>query len=229
MKSDIKELERKLESGELALKDIPKGGKKKEIIAKKKDTAQEEGEKLTENMGRIPDKHLKPEREIQSKIRKGFMDIRVKGCRVSWVNFVHQQGTAVWQAKARGWIIVTGNMVEPDDLDLLREDNTFKVGDVMAMCIPEETYAQNHANLHEKAAQELAGEHTAELHELRKKSPKSFNILDNSNMSAGAEHIRQTMRQRADNPLSRQAAQQMALDHIGNKMKEGVVPGIPIK
>lgn len=221
MSKELQDLEKKIESGEMSLKDIPAGYKRDEVIAKKKDLAEEKGEKMTENVAKISDKHIKPEREIQHQIRRNFLDIRVPGCHVCWVNYVNQHGMAVWSARSDGWIVVTRDMVAPEDRDLCREDNTFKVGDVMAMCIPEEQYQENQGRLFLKAQAELEGEFTSELHELRKKSPKAFNIIDNNSTGANASNIRNTMQHRA--------AQKMALGHIGNKMKQGTIPGIPIK
>jgi hypothetical protein len=223
--ANIEDYEKKIKNGEMKLSDVPAGYKKKEIKAKKKDAAQEEGEKMTENLGKIPEKALQPDREVQYAIRKSFLDIRVPGCRVKWVNYVHNHGTAVWEARSDGWILVTRDMVVPEDQDLCREDNTFKVADVMAVCMPLKQYGELLARQEMKTARIEQIEEIAELHDLSKKNPKAFKILDN--LENDPETM-STIRRRLGDPVTKRGARRVAANHLGEQMKKGVVPGIPL-
>jgi hypothetical protein len=223
--ANVQDYEKKIKSGEMKLSDVPAGYKKKEIKAKKIDEAQEAGEKMTQNLGKIPEKALQPEREIQYGIRKNFLDIRVPGCRVKWVNYVHQHGTAVWEARGQGWIIVTKDMVVPEDRDMCREDNTFKIGDVMAVCMPLQRYGELLAAQAMKTARVEQTEDVAELHDLRKKHPKAFKILDD--LSNDPETL-SVIRKQLGDPVTKHGAKRVAARHLGEKMKQGMVPGIPL-
>lgn len=215
-----------MDLSKVSLSDIPAGYKRDEEIAKRKVAAQKKGEKMTENLGRIPEKHLKPEREIQYRLRRNFLDLNIPGMRVKWVNYSCQNGYAVWAAMEEGWQVVKKEQVMDDKKFLAAEDNTFKVGDVMAMCIPEDHYAWLQAEMGRRADRALGEEHTAELRDIAAKHPGNFIVHDNMDE---ASPLMQRLGASADSSPRRAAAQRMATEHIGNKMKEGLVDGIPLK
>lgn len=203
----------------------PAGYKRDEELARRTDILEEKAEKQFADRGAIPESAFEPEREIQYDIRRGFMDIRLKQAqiyKVKWVNFRAQQGNQVWAAKAEGWRIVTPEMVEELDRDLVREDNTLRVGDVVAMYMRLDYFVQLEQERERRRLKALYGVNDAELEELAKKNPKVFKILH-----AGEETTTEAG-QRAFNQIEKQAVRKTAQRMLGERMKRGTIPGVPI-
>lgn len=211
----------------------PAGHKRTEELAKRKDELEEQAETQYADRGAIPKDcdALNPERnrEIQHNIRKGYLDIGSNDPRykTKWVNYVHQNSEKVWQAKAQGWQVATV-MEFPEAKDLSREDSTIRVGDVMLLFIPIEQYQQIEQQEQMKALKQQYGIES-ELHDLvnRTNRAKGGDYFAASSPALGETgHVSSSTREMM---TRRNAAQKSVLNHLGNKMKEGTIPGVPIK
>jgi hypothetical protein len=210
------ELDARIRSGEITPNLPPPGFQRREVLAQRTDALAQKVEEISEDRGAIPESAFEEDREIQNSIRKGFLDVDIGPLYVTkWVNYVNQNSHMVWQAKAEGWKTVTANMVKNADRDLVREDNTLRVGDVICMYIRKDQHLllerkRDQANLKRQYGIE------AELTELAAKNPRALKV---HNATQG----------KYSDTIQKRAARRTAVRHLGNQMKQGPVPGIPIK
>ena len=197
----------------------PPGQQRREELARRKDALEEQAEKKYADAGRIDPKVLEPDRELQSQIRNNYLEIDIgPAFMVKWVNYVSQNGSAVWQAKIDGWQVVTADMlVDKIDFGLVKEDNTLRVGDVLAMFIRKDQHLLLERKRAEKQLRQQYGAES-ELHEIVGKHSKALQIRDTTTDPNLMNRIKQ-----------RAAASQVAVNHLGNKLKQGTIPGVPIK
>jgi hypothetical protein len=210
------ELDARVRSGEITPNLPPPGFQRREVLAQRTDALAQRVEEISEDRGAIPESAFEEDREIQNSIRKGFLDVDIGPLYVTkWVNYVNRQSYMVWEAKAQGWKVVTANMVKNADRDLVREDNTLRVGDVICMYIRKDQHLllerkRDQANLKRQYGIE------AELTELAAKNPRALKV---HNATQG----------KYSDTIQKRAARRTAVRHLGNQMKQGPVPGIPIK
>jgi len=196
----------------------PAGYKRDEVLARRQDALDQKIDSISDDIGAVNPKAFEEDREIQDMIRKDylFVDIGPEYV-VKWVNFVSQHGNAVWAAKAQGWQVVTAEKVRGVDRDLVKEDNTLRVGDVICVFMRKDRHLMmEQAQARHRFAVENGFE--SELNDLAAKNPKAFKVR--SDLSGGNPHLSQTQSR---------AARKTALGHLGNQMKKGLVAGIPIK
>ena len=212
------ELESAIRSGEVDPNLPPAGYQRREVLAERQDSLAQAAEEASQDMGTINPALFEEDRDIQREIRRGFLDLDIGELYiVKWVNFVNQHGNAVWAAKYEGWRVVTADMVRDLDRDLVREDNTLRVGDVIAMFIRKD----QHLLLERKRAEKQAIiQHGAEVEliDLANKHPNALKV--HSDLTGGNPY---------GDRMAKRAAQQTAMRHLGNKMKQGTIPGVPIK
>jgi hypothetical protein len=209
----------------------PPGHERKEVLAKRKDKLEQQAEEFANDTRTyaIDPSKLEEEREIQRELRRkrkrqSFFHIEIPGYVVRYVDYVHNEGGAAWTAKLNGWIPVTREMLPPEQHFMCRAaDGTVRVADVMAFCIPEVIYQDI---LEEEEEDRLKKEYglESEVYRLADKHEGKFKF--HSNLSGENQFIDDVAGKFGKGPRSR-AASKMALKHIGNKMKDGYVPGIP--
>lgn len=210
------ELDARVRSGEISPNLPPPGSQRREILAQRADALAQKVEEISEDRGVIPESAFVEDREIQNSIRKGFLDVDIGPLYVTkWVNYVNQHSYMVWAAKGEGWKVVTPDMVKDADRDLIKEDNTLRVGDVICMYIRKD----QHLLLERKREQvNLKRQYgiESELSDLAAKNPRALKI---HNATEG----------KYSDTIQKRAARRTAIQHLGNQMKRGPVPGIPIK
>jgi response regulator of citrate/malate metabolism len=195
----------------------PAGYKRVEELSRRRDTLEEHVEEVAKDIGSINPAVLEEDREIQRDIRKGYLDVDIGPLFVrKWVNFVNQHGNAVWQAKAEGWMTVSGDMVSGVDRDLIKEDNTLRIGDTVLMYMRKDQHLLLERQNEQRRLKQQYGIE-AQIQEIADKNPKAFVVHGDLNTSPHAQTIQ------------KRAAQRTAMRHIGNKMKRGTLPGVPIK
>lgn len=201
----------------------PPGQERREVLAERKDTLEEKAENSGVETGKIPEHLLEPDREIQDMIQKDYLAIGINHpyLKTKWVNYVNQHGTKIWEEKAKGWVVIDSNLIHefPDAKDFQREDGTIRVGDVLLMCMRIDRYQQMQEREKEQQRRQQFGVE-AEVHALAEKHGDIFKNVHTDNTGTIPANVRSRMES--------QAASKTAVRHIGNKMKEGAVPGIPL-
>jgi len=208
----------------------PAGYKRREELAKRTDHLEEEAEKKYANVGSIPQDSpvLDPEqnREIQDHIHKSHLDIGVDHpyLKTKWVNYVNQHGSMVWKEKADGWQVATVKDF-PEARVLVREDGTIRIGDVILMCIRLDEYLKLFEREKEKRLRQQYGIES-DIHTLAEQYPNVFSDVHTDSSGGLPNRVMDIVEKRA---ARRNAAARVVAKTLGNKMKEGPVPGIPIK
>jgi hypothetical protein len=214
------ELDAAVRSGEVQPNLPPPGAARREVLAQRKDALEQAAEERFAEVGAIPREAFKEDRDIQRDIRKSFMDLDLQPpgvYKLKWVNFRSQEGYHVWEAKAEGWKVVTPAMVGDCDQDLLKEDNTFRVGDTIAMCIRLDHFIRLEKERENRRLRAQFGYET-EIVELADEHPDAFKV-----------HTEENGDPRVFDRIRKQAARKSALRTIGNRMKKGTIPGVPIR
>ena len=209
----------------------PAGHERREELKRRTDDLEQQADEKYADVGKIPEDALAPDREIQSHIRKSHLEIGTDHpyLKTKWVNYVNQNGSMVWQAKSEGWSVAS--VVEfPEAADLKREDGTIRVGDVLLMCIRIDQYLLNEKRAEAKRLRQQYGVE-AEIHDLaanvnRAEGKEVFGQISTPEVTGVNEDLLNTIEQRASR---QQSARRTALRHIGNKMKGGTLPGVPIR
>jgi mannose-6-phosphate isomerase-like protein (cupin superfamily) len=172
----------------------------------------------TPDSGSINPAVFEEDQDIQYDISRNFLDVDLGPAYiVKWVNFASQNGTAVWKAKYEGWRVVSGSMVKDIDRDLVKEDNTLRVGDTICMYMRKDHHLQLMQKQEQIRLRQQYGAE-AELIELAEKNPKALKVhgtLDQQN-----PHLSQTQQK---------AAQKTALSALNKHIKQGTVPGVPVR
>ncbi len=208
----------------------PAGFQRDEVLAERSDNLAQAAEQQPVERERIPADHdaLRPERnrEIQHDIARSYLDIGLNHpiYITKWVNYVNLQGQMVWSAKADGWLIATPNEF-PEAKDLARVDNTIRVGDVLLMFITKDKHLQLVQRDDEKRRRQQFGLE-ADIHMLAAQHPEAFGRVHTPELGGDLSHI---MTQLDAQSQRREALRKVAAHSIGNQMKRGVIPGVPIK
>ena len=209
----------------------PAGNARQEELKKRTDTLEAQAEVKYADVGKINPEVLKPDREIQGHIFKSHLEIGTTHpyLKVKWVNYVNQQGTMVWSAKADGWTVATVADF-PEAKELVREDNTIRIGDVLLMSIRIDSYQQIAERDKNKRLRQQFGVE-AEIHDLAartnaKEGKQVFTNVQTPEFTGVNEKTLQGMEAGA---ARQSAARRTAATHLGNKMKQGTLPGVPIK
>ena len=210
---------------------LPAAGQaRNEEMAKRTDNLEEQAETKYADVGAIPKDSpvLDPEqnREIQDHIYKSHLDIGTDHpyLKTKWVNYVNQQGSMVWKEKAQGWQVAT--MAEfPEARDLVREDNTIRIGDVLLMCIRMDEYFKLEKKEKDKSIRQQYGIES-DIHNLAAKYPDVFKNVHTDSSGGVPADIMNIVEGRA---TRQNAASRTAAKHLGNQMKQGTIPGVPIK
>lgn len=208
----------------------PAGYQRDEELAKRTDILNEQGEKIYADVGKIDPSVLEADPEIRRDIAMNYLEIGLEHAVYStkWVNYVNLQGQKVWEAKADGWIMATVTEF-PEARDLRKADNSIRVGDVLLMFIRKDEHLKLLQREDKKRLRQQYGIE-AEIHDLANATNRKYG----TQVFAGVEtpelggNMRQEMVNAVNKRNSRQAgARRTAAEHLGNKMKEGFVPGIP--
>lgn len=214
---------KELDSTKVSDINLPSPGHlKDEELRRRTDNLQQAIDENSFDTGKIPDKLLEPDREILYDITQGYMQIGKNRPEyvTKWVNYVNQNGSKVWQEKAQGWQVATTREF-PEGEHLKREDRTLRVGDVLLMFIKKDLHENILKRQEERKRAQLFGVES----EVRAFAAKHSNIFTdvssefNGNMPA---HISNRMHAKA-------TARKVAAQHLGNRMKSGLVEGLPIK
>lgn len=209
----------------------PAGDARREELKKRTDTLEAQAEVQYANVGTINPDVLKPDREIQGHIAKSHLEVGTTHpyLKVKWVNYVNQQGTMVWAAKADGWMVATTQDF-PEAAELVREDNTIRIGDVLLMCIRFDEYQKIQERDKKKRLRQQFGVE-AEIHDLaaRTNAKEGKQVFANVQTPEFTGVNEKTLQGMEANAARQSAARRTAAAHLGNKMKQGPLPGVPIK
>lgn len=210
----------------------PAGHERTEELKKRTDRLEEQAEEKYADVGSMPKAMLEPDHNIQSDIRKSYLDIGTDHPLyvTKWVNYVNQNGMMVWQAKADGWMVATAKEF-PEAADMQKSDGTVRVGDVLLMFIRKD----DHFRLQQREATKRLRQQygvEADIHALaeatnRREGKEVFAKVETPAVTGGVSgKTLETLQQRA---TMHKAAVNTAARHVGNLMKKGPIPGVPIK
>ena len=214
----------------------PAGYKRDDVLAQRTDQLQEEAEKRADEreVGAIPHDHaaLNPERnrEIQDHIRKDHLAIGADHpyLKTKWVNWKNLEGQMVWQAKNEGWQVATIKEF-PEAVSMVKEDNTIRVADVMLMCIRMDEYFKLEERAKEKRLRQQYGVE-AEIHDLAMKTNRKMGQDVFAGVSTPEVGVSGNISDAAQRKMAQmEGTRRVAMKHLGNKMKTGTLPGVPIK
>ena len=221
------EVEKALSTGELKPDLPPPGFKRNEVLAQRKDALEEEAEKFSEHMqiSAIDPSALELDRDIQRAIYKDrfWLDIGDEW-QVCYRDYVHNEGSQAWTARLDGWVPVTRDMLPKHEHFKCREDGTVRIGDVMAFCMPKAAFAEIEKKREQAALRAQYGLE-AEAISLADKYPSQLKLHSDA---TGGNPYADAISSRADS-LARRGAAKTALRHVGNKMKDGLINGLPLK
>jgi len=215
----------------------PAGFARNEELARRTDKLEEAIETQTPEQYAIPHDHdaLRPDRnrEIQHEIHRGHLDIGHKHpvYAVKWVNWRNNEGSMVWQAKSDGWQVATPEIFpEAYEHGCVKEDNTLRVADVMLMCITHDKKLLLDARDKQKRLRQQYGVE-ADIHDLaaaanRKYKTEVFKNVQTPELTGLSESTLDKINARNNR---QNAARRVAANSLGNRMKEGVIPGVPIR
>lgn len=213
------EAEAAIASGDIGFDLEPPGYKRDEQLAQRKDDLEQQAEEVSNEMEHfaVDPKALEKDREIQDFIAKDALDVEdpQPGYVYKWVPYVHSHGNAVFAAKAQGWEVVEGNM--PESLSLRAVDGSRRVGDVLLMRIRMDYHLKLQMLEDKKRLTRMYGAEAA-LYEIQRKYPELFPDVDTELQPS--PQLRST--------TTRRAARRVAAQAVGNRMKQGTIPGIPI-
>lgn len=197
----------------------PAGWKRKEELAKRTDALEEQAAEKYKDVEAINSRAFDKDRDIQRAISRNYLEIGTDHpyLKVKWVNYVNQQGTHVWNAKAEGWQVADPRNF-PEAEGLVREDNTIRIGDVLLMQIRFDDYQKLvNRDAEKRRRQELGIEH--ELSDIAARYPNEFKV-HTEHTTGIPDRINEAMRA---------GAKRVAANTIGNRLKKGTIPGVPIK
>lgn len=205
----------------------PAGDARTEELKKREDNLEEQAEAKYVDAGAIPKHMLEPDYDIQSDIRKSYLDIGTNHPLyvTKWVNYVNQNGMMVWQAKADGWIVATAKEFT-EAVDMQKADGTIRVGDVLLMFIRKDDHLHLVKREDAKRIRQQYGVE-AEIHDLaertnRREGREVFSKVETPEITGGVSDGRMET-------IQKRAAVNTAARHVGNLMKKGPLPGAPIK
>ena len=208
----------------------PAGAVRREVLAERTDLLEQAGEEQFADRGAIPHDSpvLRPEenREIQQHIHKSHLDIGADHpfLKTKWVNWKNQEGQMIWQAKSDGWNVATIKEF-PEAKGLQKEDGTIRVADVLLMCIRLDAFLQLINREAQKRIRQQYGIES-DIHQLAAKYPDVFKNVHTELSGGVPEDIMNVVESRA---TRRSAAHRVAAKTLGNQMKTGTIPGVPIR
>lgn len=213
---------------EIAAANLPPAGhEQREELKRREDTLAQQAETQYADSGAIPAEMVQPDHNMQNTLRRSYLDIGSNHplYKTKWVNCININGQMIWQAKADGWMIATSKEF-PEARDMSKEDGSIRVGDTLLMFIRHDQHfllEQREAN--KRLRQQYGVE--ADIHDIAKKYPDVFKNVHTPEITGGIpDDMLKTMEARN---ARRSAAVNLAARHIGNKMKTGVIPDVPIK
>ena len=204
----------------------PVGHERREELLKRDDALAEQGETQYADRGTIPADVLQPDHNVQNVIRRSHLDIGSEHplYKTKWVNYVNMNGQMVWQAKADGWAVASGKEF-PEADDMAKVDGSIRIGDVILMFIRHD----EHFHLEQREATKRLRQQygvEAEIHDLAAKHGNVFKNVHTPEITGGMpDGLLKTVEARA---ARRSSAVSTAARHLGNKMKTGTIPGVPI-
>jgi len=194
----------------------PPGYKRDELMAERKDALDEQIDKTLEDreVHAFDPSKLEKDREILSQLQDNQLAIsnRQPGFEYKWVYF-GQSGQMVWQAKADGWEVVSGQMTEA--IEHRAADNTRRIGDTLLMRTPEEHYKEIRAREEKKAADREKAI-TSNIKQLGDKYRNRGIIVHTGDEGEAIASSR------------RSGARAVAQKQVDQMIREGTVPGMPI-
>lgn len=198
----------------------PAGHARREELARRTDQLEEKMENLPHEVGKINEKAFEVDREIRNEIEKDYLAIGLDHptLKTRWVNYRSLEGQMVWQAKSQGWRVATLDDF-PEARELLKEDNTIRVGDVLLMCISFDRYVLNSQKEEDKRLRQEMGVEQA-IRDITDRHSDVFRLYT-ENEGGIPERIQKRMKSAG--------AVRTAANHIGNRMKNGPIKGLPIK
>lgn len=201
----------------------PAGHARTDELKRRTDKLEELAEKQYAGVESIDPSKLEPDREIQYSISNNYLEIGVNHpfLKTKWVNCVNQHSTMVWQEKAKGWKVSTIHEF-PEAAPLVREDNTIRVGDVLLMHIRIDEHLKLEQREEQKRFRQQLGIE-AELHDIVGKHSNAFTV--HSENTGG---IPDSITSRMGGDLRRSASHQIAARTLGERLKRGTIPGVPI-
>jgi hypothetical protein len=215
----------------------PAGAARREELARRADALEQKIEEIPTEQESIPHDHdaIRPERqrEIQHAIHSNYLQIGVDHpyLAVKWVNWKNLEGDAVWRAKSEGWVTAT-TAEFPEAEGLQKVDGTIRVADVLLMCMRKDLHMQLELKQKNKRLRQQYGVE-AKMHDLAARNPRAFagvstpEIGQTGHLGPAANASLQAMEQRSTR--ANQAARALGVKHIGERMKSGPIPGVPIK
>jgi len=218
----------------------PPGAARREVLAERADNLAQQAETKYADVGTIPDKLLQPDREIQDHIAKSHLEIGTNPnspYMTKWVNFVNVGGQMVWNAKSEGrnigisgWKVANAEVFpEAHEMGLVREDGTIRVADTILMFMRKDEYFKLQEYYKQKRLRQQYGVE-ADIHEFaegtnRKMGREVFRNVQTPEITG----LSDSMQNRLETNARRHAATRVAGQHIGNRMKDGPIPGVPVK
>lgn len=220
------EVEEALSNGTIKPDLPPPGYKRDNVLAERKDALEQEMQEFSDHMqvAAIDPSALEPDRDIQRAIYKDrfWLDIGDEW-QVCYRDWVHNEGSQAWLARIDGWVPVTKAMLPKHEHFKCREDGTVRIGDVMAFCMPKEKFKEVEYKRHQAALRAQFGLE-AEAISLADKYAGKLKLHSDS---LGGNPYADVARKGAEQKTA--FAARTALKHVGNKMKDGLVNGIPLK
>lgn len=205
----------------------PAGHEQREVLKERTDNLEQQAETQYADVGAIPKHALEPDYNVQSEIRRAsYLEIGINHplYKTKWVNYVNQNGSMVWQAKNDGWQIATVREF-PETRDMQKADGSLRVADVILMFIRhDEHLLLEQREKHKRLKQQYGVE--AEIFDLaasanRREGREVFKNVQTPNMTGVNDATLEVMKKRA--------ASRTAANIIGNRMKEGFIPGVPLR
>lgn len=213
---------------EIAAQSLPPAGHdRREELKRRDDALAQQGETQYADAGTIPAHILEPDHNTQNTIRRSYLDIGTDHplYKTKWVNYANLNGQMVWQAKSDGWAVATVKEF-PEAKSMQKEDGSIRVADVILMFIR----IDEHLKLEQREATKRLRQQygvEAEIHDIAAKHPEVFKNVHTPELTGGVpEGTLKTMEARA---ALRRSAVTTAARHVGNLMKQGPLPGVPIK
>lgn len=212
---------------------IPAGHERDEEMSRRTDTLQQRAEEKADanEIGAIPHDHdaLRPDRnrEIQNHIHKDHLAIGTDHpiYVAKWVNWKNLEGQMVWKAKSDGWM--TASVKEfPEAAHLRKEDGTIRVADVILMFIPKEVHAQLVQREKRKRQRQQFGVEQ-EIHDMAERNPHVF--AGAATPELGVTGNLSPTAQKKIAQFNTRGAGRVAINRIGDMMKKGPIPGVPLK
>jgi hypothetical protein len=204
----------------------PAGHVRNEELKMRADTLEQQAETQYANVGAIPADALKPDPNMQYEIRHSHMGIGVDHplYRTKWVNYVNNNGYMVWQAKSDGWQVATAREF-PEGRDMMKADGSLRVGDVLLMFMRIDEHLKLEMREKHKRLQQQYGVE-ADIHDLAERTNRAMGQQVFANVQTPAitgisDSTLEAMRTRS--------AQRTAANILGNRMKEGLIPGVPLR